>query len=134
MKKTILLCLLSQLLLLKAAELQPEDRHQIALQCIDIVGIDQKVVEDAINIEIPKNNPKYKEFLACSYKKQGYQNENGEILMENIKKFLQKFYHPSDLQELNSCSGHNGTNHAENAYQALQCIYNRLSNMTVVGN
>ncbi|XP_044261631.1 uncharacterized protein LOC123009405 [Tribolium madens] len=132
MKQATVFCLILELLVIKAEELQTHERYQIASQCIEIVGIDQKVVEDAMTKDIPKNDIKYKEFLACSYKKQGYQNENGEILMENIKKFLQKYYDSSDLQELNACSGYNSTNHAENAYQALQCIYSRLSNMTVV--
>jgi hypothetical protein len=115
-------------------ELSDRDRHRIALKCIGQVGIDERVVEEAIRGNIPENDIKYKNFLACSYKKQGYMNEDGIILIENVKKFLNRFYNISDLKVINVCSGRDGPNHSENAFKAMKCIFDQIKNLKVVND
>lgn len=75
------------------------------------------------------NDEKYKDFLACSYKLQGYQSEKGDILLNNVKEFLKDFYSVEELKKLDICQGYNSSNHGDNAYNALDCFLKQLKIM-----
>ncbi|XP_018564944.1 uncharacterized protein LOC108906216 [Anoplophora glabripennis] len=100
-----------------------KNRNQIALECINQVNIDITIVRNAVSNpdKIPTDD-KYKKFLACSYKKQKFQSENGEMLYGNINDFLARFYTRDQLKILNQCKSITAQNDAEMAYASLQCI------------
>lgn len=78
--------------------------------------------------EIPEDNALYKQFLNCLYLKQGYQNDKGEMLYDNIKDFMRKFYSDEDIDKaLNPCKELKREKLAsENAFVALKCIIKNL--------
>ncbi|KAJ8963191.1 hypothetical protein NQ318_018657 [Aromia moschata] len=104
-----------------------KQRKVMALECIDQVKIDRKIIEDAM--AHPTNLPtdaKYKEFLACSYKKQKFQSQDGKILFDNIYSFLERFYERGDLRILDNCKIVTGANDGEVAYNTLKCVLHYL--------
>nr|QUP79546.1 odorant binding protein 53 [Monochamus saltuarius] len=105
-----------------------KNRNQIALECINEVNIDIKIVRKAIYAmpyELPTDE-KYKKFLTCSYKKQKFQSENGEMLYDNINDFLSRSYSRDDLKILDQCKNITAPNDAEMAYTSLKCIMKGL--------
>lgn len=102
------------------------DRYEIAKYCIDKVGVDRQIIEKIMETATVINDEKYKKFLACSYKLQGYQNENGKILLNNVKQFLKDFYSDKELIKLDICQGYDSPNHGDNAYNALDCFLTQL--------
>lgn len=114
------------------ARLLPEDIRRINEECIAKTGIDKHIVYDAIRSATPpENNKLYKEYLNCSYLKQGYQNAKGDILYENIKEFLSQYYTQEQLrQSVDSCAHIKGGTPAENAFKALICILENLKALT----
>lgn len=107
------------------------NRHKMAMECIDEVGIDKRIIEVVLKTTIfPKNDKKYREFLACSYKKQGYQTAQGHIMMNKIKEFTSSVYEDKkDLSELDKCAGMNGTTHGDVAYNTMVCVMNKLKTL-----
>lgn len=114
----------------------PEDIRRISEECITKTGIDKRVVYDAMKFATPpQNNKLYKEFLNCSYMKQGYQNEAGEILFGNIREFLSQYYEEKDLERtVDPCVGIRGGTAPENAFKALMCILRNLKSLEVNEN
>nr|USH46146.1 odorant binding protein 18 [Apriona germarii] len=100
-----------------------KSRNQMALECINQVQIDIKIVKKSIHnpYELPTDD-KYKEFLTCSYKKQKFQSEQGEMLYDNIYEFLERFYDKDELKVLDQCKSITAENDREMAYISLQCI------------
>ncbi|KAJ8924114.1 hypothetical protein NQ315_006896 [Exocentrus adspersus] len=98
-------------------------RKQIAIDCVNQVHVDVKQIEKAMHSpnELPSDN-KYKQFLSCSYKKQKFQSEKGEMLYDNISDFLTRFYNRSDLKVLDKCKGITGEDDGDTAYNSLKCI------------
>uniref|UniRef100_A0A6P7FTW1 Lutropin-choriogonadotropic hormone receptor-like n=1 Tax=Diabrotica virgifera virgifera TaxID=50390 RepID=A0A6P7FTW1_DIAVI len=56
-----------------------KQRTVIGLSCLKETKLDRSVVEKAMAQLGHSEDPKYKDFLSCSYKKQGYQDENGNL-------------------------------------------------------
>jgi len=82
------------------------------------------------DVVLPRENQKYKDFLACSYKKQGYLSEDGHILMNNIHTFLKRFYNETQLTVLDPCEHLDETSSAaDNAFNALDCILPKLQSL-----
>ncbi|KAK9886225.1 hypothetical protein WA026_015744 [Henosepilachna vigintioctopunctata] len=96
--------------------------------CMEVSGVDKQIIKNVLKTAlVPKSDPKYLKFLACSYKKQKYLNEKGEIQFQNIKKFLSKYYSLADLSAIDSCKELKQTDYAgQNAYNALECILPKL--------
>lgn len=104
-----------------------KQRQMIGMQCLKEVGLDRRIVDRTVaTLNFPVNDQKYMDFLACSYKKQGFQSEDGKILYDNINDFLLRYYSLADLKVLNSCKSTNGTNDGEKAFNAVVCIMNKL--------
>lgn len=109
--------------------MEPIEQSKIAIECINQVGIEKRTVELAImGLIPPKENKKYQQFLTCSYKKQGYQHENGTIIINNIKTFLSKYYNSEELNELNSCPA-NHPDAGETAYDTLICVLHKITTL-----
>lgn len=91
-------------------------------------NIDIKIIRRAT--ENPQNlpeDPVYKKYLACSYKKQGFQSEDGKMMYENITTFLKRFYNISELKILQTCSAIGGESDDVIAYNHLVCIMRSLA-------
>lgn len=74
-----------------------------------------------------KHDKKYMDFLACSYKKQGYQNANGDIIFETLAEFLEQFYTKEQVTTVvDLCKDIKGRNAAENAFFVMQCVIENL--------
>lgn len=80
-------------------------------------------------LEFPAGNKKYRDFLACSYKKFGFQTEDGKILYDNINEFLSRFYKISDLKAVNTCKSTTGEDDGEKAFNAMICILDQLKSI-----
>ncbi|KAJ8966342.1 hypothetical protein NQ314_003610 [Rhamnusium bicolor] len=104
-----------------------KNRKIMALECIDRVKIDKKIIEMAMQYptKLP-NDIKYKEFLTCSYKKQKFQSADGKMLYDNIYDFLTRFYNRSDLKTLDICKNVTASNDGEMAFNSLECIMTQL--------
>lgn len=105
-----------------------EDIERIRKECVTKVGIDENVILEAMRTETPpEGNQLYKDFLRCSYMKQGYQNEDGDILYDNIKQFLSDFYTDEVLKNaVDPCDQVKINDPAENAFAAVKCILGNL--------
>lgn len=102
-------------------------RELIGLSCLQEVGLERKVVDRVLKtLEFPAENKKYKDFLACTYKKQGFQSEDGKIMYDNINNFLSDYYNLSDLKALDTCKSTTGNDHGEKAFNAMVCIMDQL--------
>ncbi|XP_072389954.1 uncharacterized protein [Diabrotica undecimpunctata] len=114
------------------AEEREDMKHReiIGLSCLKEINLDRSVVEQAMAHLGHSEDPKYKDFLSCSYKKQGYQDENGNILYENIIKFLSNYYKPGSLKIVDKCKGITGSNDGEMAYNAMRCVMSALSEIS----
>nr|UWL63328.1 odorant binding protein 39 [Pagiophloeus tsushimanus] len=108
--------------------LSKEELHHIALECIEEVNIDRAVIEKVLKTQIlPKENKKYKRYLECSYKKQGFLSPDGtQMLYNNLFQFLQRFYDRSELHALDQCKLIKAEDGGELCFQNLDCILNGL--------
>ncbi|XP_028133023.1 uncharacterized protein LOC114328383 [Diabrotica virgifera virgifera] len=106
-----------------------KQRTVIGLSCLKETKLDRSVVEKAMAQLGHSEDPKYKDFLSCSYKKQGYQDENGNILYENISNFLSNYYKADSLKIVEKCKGTTGSNHSEMAYNAMRCVISTLNDI-----
>ncbi|CAG9838394.1 unnamed protein product [Diabrotica balteata] len=114
------------------AEKREDMKHReiIGLSCMKEIKLDRSVVEQAMANLGHSEDPKYKDFLSCSYKKQGYQDENGNILYENISNFLSDYYKPGSLKIVDKCKGTTGSNDGEKAYNAMRCVISTLNEIS----
>ncbi|KAG5893237.1 hypothetical protein JTB14_013399 [Gonioctena quinquepunctata] len=104
-------------------------REKMGLECLKEVNLDKGVVDRVLaTMEYPEN-PKYKDYLACSYKKQGYQREDGVIMYDSIKNFLERFYSRSDLKIIDNCKNDTGKSHGEMAFSAMECV---IANLRII--
>lgn len=103
-------------------------RKQIALKCIDETGVDRRVIEKVLETNVlPPNSDKYKQFLVCSYKRQGYLSLDGRtMLYSNIEDFLSRFYSRTDLAALNVCKSIKANSSNDLVYNSLSCILSTL--------
>lgn len=109
-------------------KLTTKDREVIGEQCLKETGMKrQMVVYYRDTQKFPKYDKTYMEFLNCSYKKQGYQTEEGDIIFENLKEFLEEFYTPEQVDiVLNPCKPLKGKNPGETAFYVMRCIIENL--------
>nr|ALR72492.1 odorant binding protein 4 [Colaphellus bowringi] len=104
-------------------------REEIGLECLRQVNIQRDTIENAkATLNFPEDR-KYKDFLACSYKKQGFQSQDGVILYNSIKDFLSRYYKRNDLKVMDNCKENIREDHGEMALNALRCIMDNLKNM-----
>lgn len=102
-------------------------RELIGIQCLKQHELDGQVVDKIVaTLAFPTDNQKYKNFLACSYKKQGFQSEDGKILFDNIKEFLMRFYSVNDLKVIDVCKANTGATDGDRAFNAVVCIIAQL--------
>lgn len=102
-------------------------RKLIGMQCLQRTGLDRRVVDRVMTtLEFPINDQKYKDFLACSYKLQGFQSDNGKILYENIYEYLSRYYNMKDLKVIDGCKSTTGATHGDKAINAVACIMDKL--------
>lgn len=107
-----------------------KQREIIGKSCLKEVALDRRVVERTVEtLEFPADNQKYKDFLACSYKRQGFQMSNGKINYDNINDFLSRYYSISDLKVLDRCKSTTGDNDGERAFNAVVCIMDNLKSI-----
>nr|WJJ63278.1 odorant binding protein 20 [Pachyrhinus yasumatsui] len=134
--KFFMLCLFSlcslelvQLTPVPYRKLTKAELNQIALKCIDEINIDKSVIEKVLKTQIlPKDDQKYKKYLACSYKKQGYLSPDGKkMLYNNLFEFLEEFYDPSDLKALDHCKNIQEADDGELCFKNLDCILKGLN-------
>ncbi|XP_044744308.1 uncharacterized protein LOC123306394 [Coccinella septempunctata] len=104
-----------------------EEIGRINRLCIEETKVDEKIVKMVITDHVIPKDSKYPKFLACSYRKQNYLNEKGEIQFQNIIRFLSKYYKREDLRPLEVCGELKQTNRGtDNALNALKCILPKL--------
>lgn len=107
-----------------------KQREIIGVHCLQEVQIDRRVIDRTVaTLDFPANNQKYKDFLACSYKKQGFQSEDGKMLYDNINHFLSRYYSTADLKVLDVCKTTTGKNDGEKAFNAVVCIMDKLKSL-----
>ncbi|CAG9856101.1 unnamed protein product [Phyllotreta striolata] len=103
-----------------------KQRERIGLDCLKQIGLNKTIVEKAVrSIEFVEDR-KYKEFLACSYKQQGFQSDDGEILYDNLIDYLSTFYKTADLKSLDDCRAVGGSTDGERAFNSMKCIISGL--------
>lgn len=93
--------------------------------CINKTGISRTVIERTkLTLEMPDDDDQYKAYISCFYKKQGYQNEDGDIVFYNIKNMV------TDLSNntvagvvVNGCKDlPKGPSHEDYAYRVAKCL------------
>ncbi|XP_030766809.1 uncharacterized protein LOC115890652 [Sitophilus oryzae] len=101
-----------------------EQLNLIALKCIEEVNIDKRIIEEVLKTQVlPKTNRKYKKYLECSYKKQGFLSLDGRrMLYDNLFSFLSEFYKVEDLGVLEHCKMIRVDDPAELCFRNLDCI------------
>lgn len=113
----------------------PEYLRQIRSECVAKVSIDEKIIDlvtETMTLPQPSttttHNEKYKEYLTCIYRKQGYQSADGQIQLDKIKDFLKHYYKNDLLAVLNPCGGieTDGVSNGDKAFRALECILPKL--------
>lgn len=105
-------------------------REIIGITCLKQLQLDRRVVDRTVaTLEFPTENQKYKDFLSCSYKRQGFQSEDGTMLYDKINDFLSRYYSTADLKALDTCKSTTGANDGERAFNAVVCIMNKLKTM-----
>lgn len=104
-----------------------EEVERITKICMEETKVDKNIVSKVLTDYIIPDDSKYGKFLACSYRKQKYLNEKGEIQFENIMRFLSRYYKKEDLEVLKVCGELKQTdNGADNALNTLKCILPKL--------
>lgn len=105
----------------------------MGLECLKQVPMNRTVIDRVIKTqEVPRDGEeaqRYREFLACSYKKQGFQSDDGKMRYDNIVDFLGRFYTAEDLQGLDACKSVTGTDDGDLAVNNLDCILNYLKSV-----
>ncbi|CAG9764005.1 unnamed protein product [Ceutorhynchus assimilis] len=110
----------------------PKSKHElmrIAKDCIDQTQVDPADIHAVIeNEQVPTTNTdKYKAFLACSYKKQGYLSEDGTaMLYDNLFSFLELFYNAENLKYVEHCKSIRANDPGELCFKNLDCILTGL--------
>nr|QTI50353.1 odorant binging protein [Agrilus zanthoxylumi] len=96
------------------------------LSCINSTGVSLNVIERTkVTLELPEDDPKYKEYLKCFYTKRGYQNDSGEVLYDNIKIMIHQFTNATEATRIiDLCKETKGTTPEENAFVAQKCLLN----------
>lgn len=72
------------------AKLSKEERLEAEKQCVEEVDINYNIILESSRTLKLSDDPKYKQFLHCFYKKQGFQSEDGEIQFNKISELLQE--------------------------------------------
>lgn len=109
-----------------------KQRELIGIHCLKENELDRRVVDRTmLTLEFPVENQKYKDFLACSYKLQGFQTQDGKMQFENINHFLSRFYSTADLKKIDVCKSNSGKNDGERAFNAVVCIMDQLKTIEV---
>nr|APG79364.1 pheromone binding protein 3 [Cyrtotrachelus buqueti] len=105
-----------------------EERNRIALKCIDEVMIEKNIIEEVLKTQVlPHDDQKYKKFLECSYRKQGFLSLDGSrMLYDNLFLFLSEFYEIEDLDALQHCKFIKSKDAGDLCFQNLSCILDAL--------
>ncbi|CAG9820871.1 unnamed protein product [Phaedon cochleariae] len=112
-----------------------KEREQMGLDCLGEVNIKREVIDRILKTQkFPRGNQKYMDFLACSYKKQGFQSQEGQILYDNINDFLSRYYRRNDLKIMDNCKSTTGNNHGERAFNAMECIISDLKRIDEIND
>ncbi|XP_017783683.1 PREDICTED: uncharacterized protein LOC108567616 [Nicrophorus vespilloides] len=110
-----------------AFHLTTEEMRKIGNECAESTKVDRKLVENAVKYMIIVDDQKYKEFLFCSYKKQGYQKKNGDIVYDEIKSFLSSFYSKEETDyAVDNCKGLTYIRPEEMSFNTMKCILKNL--------
>lgn len=102
---------------------------KIGKTCMLETGVRIETILRAIKEDIPKNDEKYKSYLVCSYKKQGYLSEDGgTILYDNLYSFLQESagYAQEDLHYIDDCKTITAETPGDLCLKNLVCILDGL--------
>ncbi|CAH0551899.1 unnamed protein product [Brassicogethes aeneus] len=111
-----------------------EMRNQIALDCIDKIGIEKEMILKAVATRTFPEDRKYKDFLACSYKKQGFQQEDGTLSIENLKIFMERFYKREELSVMEPCALITGPTHGDIARSAAICLIESIEPLEAIND
>nr|CAI5844055.1 unnamed protein product [Callosobruchus analis] len=110
-------------------------RYYIGLECLEDTRTNiqsiTKSLQDPLN---PSEDDKYKDFLACSFKKQGFQASNGKMQFEHVKDFLTRYYTMNDLKAIDECKSVKAETHGEIAYESMKCIMRKLVTLVQKGD
>lgn len=111
--------------------LTSKEINQIGEDCLKETGMKRDlVVYYRDTLKFSKHDKKYMTFLTCSYKKQGYQDADGEIIFETLAEFLEQFYTKEQVTGvLDACKTVKGKNAGENAFFVMQCIIENLNSL-----
>ncbi|KAF7283252.1 uncharacterized protein LOC143196016 [Rhynchophorus ferrugineus] len=111
-----------------------EERNRIALKCIDEVKIEKSIIEEVLKTQVlPHDDKKYKKFLECSYRKQGFLSLDGSrMLYDNLFLFLTEFYNIDDLDALEHCKYIKSKDPGDLCFQNLSCILDALRTVEAV--
>lgn len=92
-------------------------------------GVKIQTILLAMQEKIPANDEKYKSYLVCSYKKQGYLSEDGAtMLYDNLYSFLQESagYRKEDLNYVDNCKTIRAETPGDLCLKNLVCILDGL--------
>ncbi|KAF2906130.1 hypothetical protein ILUMI_00046 [Ignelater luminosus] len=117
----ISLCLLHNLITQASSEVQLDEDEQ---SCVVATEISEDIVVEAKETNtVFADDPKYKEFLACLWKRTGYQNEDGQINWENIGEVLKKDYAEAVVKEIiQKCDKIEGKTDGDEVALVLECL------------
>lgn len=97
---------------------------KVEQDCINKTGISKTVIgRTKVTLELP-DDPQYKKYISCFYKKQGYQNEDGDILFYNIKNMITDLANGTLAVDIvNACKDFvKQPSHEEYAYTVAKCL------------
>nr|AVI04894.1 putative odorant-binding protein 14 [Anthonomus grandis] len=109
-------------------DISADSLRKIGESCLDEVHLDPTVVSQVLKTGILSQEDKYKKFLVCSYKKQGYLSHDGKRFnyetLDGMLKFLH--YTSEELKQLDHCESIRASEPSELVYENLKCILEGL--------
>ncbi|ENN72068.1 uncharacterized protein LOC109543588 [Dendroctonus ponderosae] len=143
-KTTIVLCLMG-IFCMRSVQPNPvrthkllskSELHEIATSCLEEVQLSGSIVYNILKTEIfPRDNNKYRDFLACSYKKQGFLSEDGtKLLYDNLFHFISHFYGPTEVQALKHCNLIRREDPGFLCFDTMKCIIDALKQLEFDAN
>ncbi|CAH1992675.1 unnamed protein product [Acanthoscelides obtectus] len=110
-------------------------RYYIGLECLQNTRANIQSITKSIQSPLnPTQDDKYKDFLTCSFKKQGFQASNGKMQFDHLKDFLSRYYTMNDLKVIEECKSVMAKTHGEIAFESMKCIMRKLVNLVEKGD
>lgn len=103
------------------SEVQLDEDEQSCLVATEIS--EDLVVEAKETHTVYAENPQYKDFLACLWKRYGYQHADGQMNWANIGEILKKHYAEGVVKEIiQKCDKIEGKTDGDTVALVLECL------------